>query len=85
LNSAGDLTLEEKMDKSEALLVDIGIGLAEGAAAARMTAQIENLLYRVTPEGVKHREERSLLADGGLARGRRGGGPALVPEPKQSR
>jgi uncharacterized membrane protein YagU involved in acid resistance len=46
------------MNRSEALLIDVGVGLAAGAAATRMAAPIQTLLYRFTPDAVKKREEQ---------------------------
>lgn len=46
------------MRASEALLADLAIGLTAGAVATGMTAPIQSLLYRLTPESVKRREEQ---------------------------
>lgn len=46
------------MKASEALFADIAIGLAAGLVATRLTAPIQNILYRLTPESVKQREEQ---------------------------
>lgn len=46
------------MKSSEALLADVSIGLAAGFFATSLTGPIQNLLYRLTPEPVKRREEQ---------------------------
>lgn len=46
------------MKTSEALLADVAIGLTAGLFATSLTGPIQNLLYRLTPEPVKRREEQ---------------------------
>jgi len=46
------------MRASEALLTDAAIGLTAGMVATGMTGPIQSLLYRLTPESVKRREEQ---------------------------
>lgn len=40
------------------MAADVAIGLAAGLVATSMTGPIQKLLYRITPEPVKRREER---------------------------
>lgn len=46
------------MKSSDALLSDASIGLAAGLVATAMTGPIQSLLYRLTPDSVKRREEQ---------------------------
>lgn len=46
------------MKASESLAADAAIGLTAGLVATSLTGPIQNLLYRLTPESVKRREER---------------------------
>lgn len=47
------------MKLSEKLATDAAIGLVAGLVATRMTAPTQKLLYRLTPETVKRREEQA--------------------------
>lgn len=46
------------MKAAESLLTDIAIGLLAGLVATVVTGPVQNVLYRLTPDSVKRREER---------------------------